>query len=146
MACGFCVASIGKAIGRMPGVKSVHVNLAHEQTLIEFDPKRVAPQKFEQTLNDLGYTVRGLDRLRASAEQQAELARKRDDLLFAAALALVRPAEGARIEQSRPDFSWPDLNPTLNDRITLTLRVMLPRILARRFLNARSTSSFVRRD
>jgi copper ion binding protein len=89
MACGFCVASIGKAIGRMPGVKSVHVNLAHEETLIEFDPKRVAPQKFEQTLNDLGYTVRSLDRLRASEEEQAELARKRDDLLFAAALALV---------------------------------------------------------
>jgi hypothetical protein len=47
----------------------------------------------------------------------------------------VRPADGARIEQSQPDFSWPDLNPTLNDRITLTLRVMLPRILAGRFLD-----------
>jgi heavy metal translocating P-type ATPase len=89
MACGFCVATIGKAIGRMPGVKSVHVNLAHEETLIEFDPGRVAPQKFEQTLNALGYTVRSLDRLRAFEEEQAELARKRDDLLFAAALALV---------------------------------------------------------
>ncbi|HEY4637573.1 MAG TPA: heavy metal translocating P-type ATPase, partial [Burkholderiales bacterium] len=89
MACGFCVASIGKAIGRMPGVKSVHVNLAHEETLIEFDPGRVAPQKFEQTLNALGYTVRSLDRLRAFEEERAELARKRDDLLFAAGLALV---------------------------------------------------------
>jgi copper chaperone CopZ len=75
MACGFCVASIGKAIGRMPGVKSVHVNLAHEETLIEFDPGRVAPQKFEQTLNALGYTVRSLDRLRAFEEERAELAR-----------------------------------------------------------------------
>jgi len=89
MACGFCVASIGKAIGRMPGVKSVHVNLAHEETLIEFDPGRIAPQKFEQTLNALGYTVRSLDRLRAYEEERTELARKRDDLLFAAALALI---------------------------------------------------------
>ncbi|MEX2241201.1 MAG: cation-translocating P-type ATPase, partial [Burkholderiales bacterium] len=89
MACGFCVASIGKAIGRMPGVKSVHVNLAHEETLIEFDPGRVAPQKFEQTLNELGYTVRSLDRLRAYEEERTELRRKRDDLLYAAALALV---------------------------------------------------------
>ena len=89
MACGFCVATIGKAIGRMPGVKSVHVNLAHEETLIEYDPDSVAPQKFAQTLNELGYTVRSLDRLLAFEEEQAELARKRDDLLFAAALALV---------------------------------------------------------
>ncbi len=89
MACGFCVATIGKAIGRMPGVKSVHVNLAHEETLIEFDPGRVAPEKFAQTLNELGYSVRSLDRLRAFDEERAELARKRDDLLFAAALALV---------------------------------------------------------
>jgi len=89
MACGFCVASIGRAIGRMPGVKSVHVNLAHEETLIEFDPGRVAPQKLEQTLNELGYSVRSVDRLRALEEEQTELARKRDDLLFAAALALV---------------------------------------------------------
>jgi copper chaperone CopZ len=113
MACGFCVATIGKAIGRMPGVKSVHVNLAHE-------------------------------------EEQAESARKRDDVPerghAGSISAPVRPAEGVRIEQSRPDFSWPDLHPTLNDRITLTLRVMLPRILARRFFNARSMSSFVRRD
>jgi cation transport ATPase len=147
---------------RMPGVKSVHVNLAHEETLIEFDPKRVAPQKFEQTLNDLGYTVRSLDRLRASEEEQAELARKRDDLLFAAALALVSlaamtlmwlellpPSGMASLYWLMPLLAlatMPDLNPTLNDRITLTLRVMLPRILARRFLNARSMSSFVRRD
>ena len=89
MACGFCVASIGKAIGRMPGVRSVHVNLAHEETLIEFDPGRVAPEKFERTLNELGYSVRSLDRLRAFDEERAELARKRDDLLFAGALALV---------------------------------------------------------
>ncbi len=89
MACGFCVATIGKAIGRMPGVHSVNVNLAHEETLIEFDPGRVAPEKFKQALNELGYTVRSLDRLRSYEEEQAELRRKRDDLLFAAALALV---------------------------------------------------------
>ncbi len=89
MACGFCVATIGKAIGRMPGVKSVHVNLAHEETLIEFDPERAAPEKFERTLNELGYSVRSLDRLRAFDEERAELARKRDDLLFAAGLASI---------------------------------------------------------
>lgn len=49
-----------------------NANEAHEETLIEFDPKRVAPQKFGQTLNDLGYAVRSLERLRASEEVEPD--------------------------------------------------------------------------
>ncbi|GIX26915.1 MAG: copper-translocating P-type ATPase [Burkholderiales bacterium] len=89
MACYFCVASIGKVLGRIPGVLSVNVNLAHEEALIEFDPRRVTPEALRQTLVDLGYTVRSADRLRAFEEEEAELRQRRDDLLVAAALALV---------------------------------------------------------
>ena len=39
MACSFCVASITKALGRMEGVRDVSVNLAHEETLIEYEPR-----------------------------------------------------------------------------------------------------------
>jgi P-type Cu+ transporter len=89
MACSFCVATVTQALERLPGVKRVHVNLAHEETLIEFDPARVAPQTLENTLNEIGYTVRSADRLRAFEEEAAELRQRRDDLLFGAALALV---------------------------------------------------------
>ncbi|MEW5707518.1 MAG: heavy metal translocating P-type ATPase [Pseudomonadota bacterium] len=89
MACSFCVTSIGKALGRMPGVRSVNVNLAHEEALVEFDPRRVTPDALQRTLVDLGYTVRNPDRLRAFEEEEAELRQRRDDLLVAAALALV---------------------------------------------------------
>lgn len=89
MACSFCVTSIGKALGRMPGVRSVNVNLAHEEALVEFDPRRVTPDALQRTLVDLGYTVRNPDRLRAFEEEEAELRQRRDDLLVAAAFALV---------------------------------------------------------
>jgi heavy metal translocating P-type ATPase len=87
MACGFCVGTIEKALGRLPGVRAVSVNLAHEEALVEFDPARAAPGQFERTLGALGYAVRSLDRARAADEAQEELRRWRDDLAFAAALA-----------------------------------------------------------
>lgn len=89
LACSFCIASITKALGRMEGVKSVNVNLAHEEALIEFDAARVAAAELENTLRDLGYTIRDADRVRAFEEQAAELNWQRDNLLFAAGLALV---------------------------------------------------------
>ena len=89
MACSFCVASITKALGRMAGVHKVSVNLAHEEALIEFDGGRVAAADLESTLRDLGYTIRDPNKVRAFEEQVAELAWQRDNLLFAAVLALI---------------------------------------------------------
>ncbi len=89
MACSFCVASISKALGRMPGVLSVNVNLAHEEALVEFDPRRVTPEALRRTLVDLGYTVRSPDRLRAFEEEERELRQRRDDLRVAVGFALV---------------------------------------------------------
>jgi copper ion binding protein len=89
MACSFCVASITKALGRMAGVQKVSVNLAHEEALIEFDSARVDAADIEGTLRDLGYTIRNPNKVRAFEEQAAELASQRDNLLFAAGLALI---------------------------------------------------------
>jgi heavy metal translocating P-type ATPase len=89
MACSFCVASITKALGRMAGVHKVSVNLAHEEALIEFDGRQVAAADIEGTLRDLGYTIRDPNKVRAFEEQAAELAWQRDNLLFAAGLALI---------------------------------------------------------
>ncbi|MCZ7566134.1 MAG: heavy metal translocating P-type ATPase [Burkholderiales bacterium] len=89
MACSFCVASIEKALGRMRGVSSVNVNLAHEETLVAFDPDSVSADAIRRTLRELGYTIRDPDRVRAFEEQAAELALARENLLFAALLSAV---------------------------------------------------------
>jgi heavy metal translocating P-type ATPase len=92
MACSFCVASIGKALGRMDGVRNVNVNLAHEEALIEFDPAVASAGELEDTLRDLGYTIRDPNKVRAYEEQEAELGWQRDNLLFAAGLSAISAA------------------------------------------------------
>jgi copper chaperone CopZ len=57
MACSFCVASITKALSRMDEVRDVNVNLAHEETLVEYEPTKLGPAKLKETLLDLGYTA-----------------------------------------------------------------------------------------
>ena len=89
MACSFCVASITKALQRLPGVCAVSVNLAHEEALIEYEPARVTPAELRQTLLDLGYTLRDLDKLRAFEEQERELEHARVNLWTAAVYAFI---------------------------------------------------------
>ncbi len=89
MACSFCVASITKALGRMDGVSNVNVNLAHEETLVEYTPSIVTPSELKDTLRELGYTIRDTNKVKAYEEQEAELLQQRRDLFFAAGLALI---------------------------------------------------------
>ncbi|MBI2320417.1 MAG: cation-translocating P-type ATPase, partial [Betaproteobacteria bacterium] len=89
MACSFCVASITKALGRMDGVRDVNVNLAHEETLIEYEPMKIAPAKLKETLLDLGYTVRDAKKVRSLEEEEAEIKEHLTNLLTAAGFAAV---------------------------------------------------------
>ena len=89
MACSFCVASITKALGRMDGVRDVSVNLAHEETLIEYEPMKVTPAKLKETLLDLGYTVRDANKVRSFEEEEAEIKEQLTNLLTAASFTAV---------------------------------------------------------
>lgn len=89
MSCSFCVASITKAFERMEGVHNASVNLAHEESLIEYDPARVTPAELKETLLDLGYTVQDADRVRTFEEEEEQLRRDRDNLLFAAGFTAI---------------------------------------------------------
>src|SRR5919109_4898326 len=74
MHCSLCTESIHKALGRLDGVHAVQVSIAHEEALVEYDPARVTPVVIENTLEDLGYTVREPDRAEIFAEEDRELA------------------------------------------------------------------------
>ena len=103
MACSFCVASITKALGRMDGVREVSVNLAHEETLIEYEPMKVTPARLKETLLDLGYTVRDANKVRSFEEEEAEIKEQLTNLLTAASFTAV--ASGAMA------LMWLDLLP-----------------------------------
>ncbi len=85
MSCSFCTMTIQKAYGRMEGVEDVHISLAHEEALIEYDPAQRTPDELQEVLRQLGYTVRDPDKVRAYEEQKAELREARKRLLVASA-------------------------------------------------------------
>ena len=57
MMCSFCTMSVEKALGRMPGVNSVQINLVHGLILVDRDPKRISTAELERAVEGLGYTV-----------------------------------------------------------------------------------------
>lgn len=89
MSCSFCVASITKALERTEGVTEASVNLAHEETLIRYDPDRVTPRQLKETLIDLGYSVRDASQEHTFEEQEADLRHERNNLLLAGGFAAV---------------------------------------------------------
>ena len=108
MSCSFCTATIERALGRMDGVAAVHVSLAHEEALIQYDPSKRQPEELMETLRSLGYTIRDPDKVRAYEEQEEELAREKQRLILAgvftgmAALLMLAMWLGIR----RPWFKW----------------------------------------
>ncbi len=84
MSCSFCTMTIQKAYGRMEGVEAVHVSLAHEEALIEYDAAKRTPDELREVLRQLGYTVRDPDKVQAFEEQKAELREARKRLLIGA--------------------------------------------------------------
>lgn len=88
MHCSLCTESIRKTLGRMEGVQSVQVSIAHEETLVEYDPARVKPAAIEGALEDIGYTVRAPDQAELFAEEERELSLARRTALLAGGLLL----------------------------------------------------------
>jgi len=86
MSCSFCVGTIQKALGRMEGVKEVHVSLAHEEALVEYDPAHVGAEELKDTLIAVGYTVRDPEKVRTFEEEEAEIHQERDRLIIAGSL------------------------------------------------------------
>jgi len=108
MSCSFCAGTVSQACERMDGVSKASVSLAHEEALIEYDPNRVTPAAIKDTLLSLGYTVRDPKKVRSHEEQEAELLRERNRLLWTAGFTTV--ALGIMVSMwfnsHQPWFPW----------------------------------------
>jgi Cu+-exporting ATPase len=58
MSCASCVATVEKALNRLPGVKTATVNFAIEKAIVEFDPKVSPVPSLEKAVVDVGYEIR----------------------------------------------------------------------------------------
>lgn len=57
MSCTGCSSAVEKAVARLEGVESVHVNLPAEKAFVEYDPNRTTPDYIAQAITDAGYEV-----------------------------------------------------------------------------------------
>ena len=89
MQCSFCTNTIHQALTRMNGVQEVGVSLAHEEALIEYNPKIITSVKIKDTLKSLGFKVRDPNKIRSFEEEEKELRIERNRLFVAALLTLV---------------------------------------------------------
>lgn len=88
MHCSLCTESICKAVGRLDGVQSVQVSIAHEEALVEYDPARVSAGEIEGALEDLGYSVHASDQAEIFAQEEHELQMARRKAIVAGGLVL----------------------------------------------------------
>lgn len=86
MHCSLCVRSVEKAVGRLPGVESVSVSIAHGEVLVAYDPDRVTPAQIRSTLKAIGFEPREPDEAALLAAEERELAEARRKALQAGVL------------------------------------------------------------
>ncbi len=87
MTCASCVANIQKAVGDLPGVFSVVVNLATGGARVEYEPGITPISEIKKAIKDLGYQVEeqapGQDLLDREREaRQREIQRQRLNLII----------------------------------------------------------------
>lgn len=92
MHCSLCVESIRRAVLRVPGVRSVHVSIAHGEVLVEYDPGRVIPEAITGGLESIGFAVRAPDEAGRFREEEEELAGARRAAQVALGLLVVASA------------------------------------------------------
>ncbi|MBM3313711.1 HAD-IC family P-type ATPase, partial [candidate division WOR-3 bacterium] len=87
MTCASCVATVEKALNRLPGVKSATVNFAIEKAIVEFDPKVSPVATLEKAVTDVGYDIRH-DEASGEDRTEAELRHASNRLVWAWILGL----------------------------------------------------------
>jgi cation transport ATPase len=92
MSCSFCTNTIRTAFGRLDGVHAVAVSLAHEETLIRYDPAKLNDAQLRHALEQIGFTYRDPAKVRSFEEDEQELRTTRKRLRASAGLAGITAA------------------------------------------------------
>jgi len=57
VSCEHCVKTVSGALGALPGVAAVNVDLASKTVSLRYELAQVTLERIEKTLDDAGYTV-----------------------------------------------------------------------------------------
>lgn len=57
MSCSHCEKAVKDAVGELAGVANVDVSLAEKTVVVEYDPKKVSPDKFKIAIEEEDFKV-----------------------------------------------------------------------------------------
>ncbi len=57
VSCEHCVKTVSGALGALPGVDSVNVDVTSKTVSLRYEPNQVTLERIEETLDEAGYTV-----------------------------------------------------------------------------------------
>jgi copper chaperone len=57
VSCEHCVKTVSGALGALPGIDTVMVDLTSKTVSLRYEPAQVTLERIEETLDDAGYTV-----------------------------------------------------------------------------------------
>ena len=57
MSCGHCVKAITDALGELPGVNNVNIDLKEATVSFGFTPAQTPLEKIEAAITEIGYTI-----------------------------------------------------------------------------------------
>lgn len=57
MSCQHCVKSVEKAVGQLPGVEGVSVDLEHGKVFVAYRPEGIAVDTIKTAIEEQGYDV-----------------------------------------------------------------------------------------
>ncbi len=82
MTCASCAAAVERSVGKLPGVRSVSVNLATDKARIEYDASGLRVSEIKKAVERAGYEPLALDRETGKDEHQAVKEREARILRF----------------------------------------------------------------
>ena len=57
VSCEHCVKTVNGALGALPGVAAVNVDLTSKTVRLRYEPTQVTLERIEEALDEAGYTV-----------------------------------------------------------------------------------------
>jgi copper chaperone len=57
VSCEHCVKTVSGALGALPSVEAVNVDLTSKTVSLRYEPRQVTLERIEETLDEAGYTV-----------------------------------------------------------------------------------------
>lgn len=122
MTCASCVARIEKAVGDLPGVTRIIVNLASESARVDYDQSTTPLSEVKKTIRELGYEVEerlegqaALDKEREA--RQKEIKKQLVNMLIAWPIGLI-----VMVGTFQPYWFFPSFVPSwMNNKIFLFL-------------------------